>query len=113
MCSAKTCSLLLLLREPAVVFRGADDAKLWYFALSFFFKITHFSGAFLVPYFIMVILAGIPMFLMEVSIGQFMSAGGIKVWNISPLFMGELLYVFICVPFTSAPTSTPQLQYLY
>ena len=99
MCSEKTC-ILLLLREPAVVFRSADDANLWYFALSFFFKITHFSGAFLVPYFIMVILAGIPMFLMEVSIGQFMSAGGIKVWNISPLFMGELL--LLCSFYLSA-----------
>ncbi|XP_067944082.1 sodium- and chloride-dependent taurine transporter-like [Watersipora subatra] len=46
------------------------------------------GGAFLLPYFIMVVLAGIPMFLLEVSIGQFMSAGGIKVWNISPLFIG-------------------------
>ena len=52
-----------------------------------------FLGAFLIPYFIMVVLAGIPMFLMEVSIGQFMSAGGIKVWNISPLFMGKLLCI--------------------
>ena len=47
------------------------------------------SGAFLLPYFIMVILAGIPMFFLEVSIGQFMSSGGIKVWNISPLFTGK------------------------
>ncbi|XP_067944675.1 sodium- and chloride-dependent taurine transporter-like [Watersipora subatra] len=46
------------------------------------------GGAFLLPYFIMVVLAGIPMFFLEVSIGQFMSAGGIKVWNISPLFSG-------------------------
>jgi len=38
----------------------------------------------------MVILAGIPMFFLEVAIGQFMSAGGIKVWNISPLFTGSL-----------------------
>ena len=50
------------------------------------------SGAFLLPYFIMVILAGIPMFFLEVSIGQFMSAGGIKVWNISPLFTGKRTY---------------------
>ena len=50
------------------------------------------SGAFLLPYFIMVILAGIPMFFLEVSIGQFMSSGGIKVWNISPLFTGKRSY---------------------
>jgi len=46
------------------------------------------GGAFLLPYFIMVTLAGIPMFFLEVSIGQFMSSGGIKVWNISPIFTG-------------------------
>ncbi|XP_067945396.1 sodium- and chloride-dependent taurine transporter-like [Watersipora subatra] len=46
------------------------------------------GGAFLIPYFTMVLLAGIPMFFLEVVIGQFMSAGGIKAWNISPLFTG-------------------------
>ena len=46
------------------------------------------GGAFLIPYFLCVIVGGIPMFFLEVAIGQFMSQGGIMVWNICPLFQG-------------------------
>ncbi|KAK0062226.1 sodium- and chloride-dependent taurine transporter [Biomphalaria pfeifferi] len=46
------------------------------------------GGAFLVPYFIAVFLGGIPMFFLEVAIGQFMSEGGIGPWKIAPLFKG-------------------------
>lgn len=49
-----------------------------------------FSGAFLIPYFIAVIFGGIPMFFLEVSLGQFMAEGGIGTWNICPLFQGTL-----------------------
>nr|BBK07881.1 taurine transporter [Phreagena okutanii] len=46
------------------------------------------GGAFLIPYFIAVLLGGIPMFFLEVSLGQFMSEGGIGTWKICPLFQG-------------------------
>ncbi|POI22753.1 hypothetical protein CIB84_013499, partial [Bambusicola thoracicus] len=46
------------------------------------------SGAFLVPYFIMLAICGIPIFFMELSLGQFSSLGPLAVWKISPLFKG-------------------------
>ena len=52
-----------------------------------------FSGAFLLPYFLCVIVAGVPMFYLEVSLGQFMSEGGIGAWKICPLLQGILSYI--------------------
>ena len=46
------------------------------------------GGAFIIPYVIMLFLAGIPIFFMEVSIAQFSSYGPIKLWNICPGFRG-------------------------
>ncbi|TNN10086.1 Creatine transporter [Schistosoma japonicum] len=46
------------------------------------------GGAFLIPYFISVFLAGIPLFLLEVTIGQLTRRGVIAAWNICPLFQG-------------------------
>ncbi len=52
-----------------------------------------FTGAFLFPYLLCVALGGIPMFFLEVALGQFMSVGGISAWAICPLFQGKLLIV--------------------
>lgn len=46
------------------------------------------GGAFLIPYTIFLIMGGIPIFLLEVGMGQFMSRGGIESWNIVPVFKG-------------------------
>ncbi|KAK3787764.1 hypothetical protein RRG08_049710 [Elysia crispata] len=46
------------------------------------------GGAFLIPYFLFVIVGGIPLFYLEVAVGQFMSRGGLQAWNIVPLFQG-------------------------
>lgn len=35
------------------------------------------------------ITGGIPIFFLEIGLGQFMSEGGITAWNICPLFRGE------------------------
>lgn len=53
-----------------------------------------FTGVFLIPYVLFIFLGGIPIFFLEIALGQFMKAGSINVWNIAPLFKG-LLYIFM------------------
>ncbi|XP_068171913.1 sodium- and chloride-dependent neutral and basic amino acid transporter B(0+)-like [Antennarius striatus] len=46
------------------------------------------GGAFLIPYFLMLVLSGIPLFFLEAAIGQFCSQGLIKVWSAVPILQG-------------------------
>uniref|UniRef100_A0A8C9WQE7 Transporter n=1 Tax=Scleropages formosus TaxID=113540 RepID=A0A8C9WQE7_SCLFO len=46
------------------------------------------GGAFLIPYLIMLCLAGIPIFFLEVSLGQFASQGPVSVWKAIPSLQG-------------------------
>nr|XP_026691008.1 sodium-dependent proline transporter-like [Ciona intestinalis] len=46
------------------------------------------GGAFLIPYIIMLCLCGIPLFMMELSFGQFAGLGPITAWRSVPIFKG-------------------------
>lgn len=47
------------------------------------------TGAFLIPYFVMLVVTGIPLFFLESSIGQFCSQGPINIWRAVPILQGE------------------------
>ncbi|XP_029357675.1 sodium- and chloride-dependent neutral and basic amino acid transporter B(0+) [Echeneis naucrates] len=46
------------------------------------------GGAFLIPYFVMLVVTGIPLFFLESAIGQFCSQGPINIWRAVPLLQG-------------------------
>lgn len=51
---------------------------------------TAYSGAFLVPYLVFVVTCGVPLFLLETSIGQYTQEGGITSWRkLCPLAQGK------------------------
>ena len=50
---------------------------------------TQSIGAFLIPWLLSIFLMGIPMFVLEVSLGQFLNTGGICIWNLVPMFKGK------------------------
>ena len=55
-----------------------------------FFNFVQKSGAFLIPYLIFLIFGGIPIFFLEVSIGQYLSEGGITSWmRLAPITAGK------------------------
>lgn len=47
------------------------------------------AGAFLIPYFVMLVVTGIPLFFLESAFGQFCSQGPINVWRAVPILQGE------------------------
>lgn len=59
------------------------------------------GGAFLIPYFLMLLLCGMPMFLMELALGQYFSLGPVSTWNATcPLAKGVgfamIAVAFLC-----------------
>ena len=46
------------------------------------------GGAFLIPYLVVLVLIGRPLYLLELGLGQFCSGGAVKVWRLSPAFRG-------------------------
>ena len=47
-----------------------------------------FPGAFLIPYLLLLLFGALPLFFMELALGQFNRQGPITVWRICPIFKG-------------------------
>ncbi|CAG0895521.1 unnamed protein product [Darwinula stevensoni] len=59
------------------------------------------AGAFLIPYLTMLFVCGLPLFFMEMSLGQFTSCSSLTVFKISPIFKGAgyavvLINFYLC-----------------
>ena len=54
-----------------------------------------FPGAFLIPYFFFLFIGGIPLFYMELIIGQYSSLSAIAVWKLCPLFKGNIMFEYL------------------
>ena len=53
------------------------------------------AGAFLIPYILMAIFGGVPLFYMELALGQFHRTGAISIWkHICPIFKGKVSAIF-------------------
>jgi len=62
------------------------------------------GGAFLIPYFTMLVICGLPIFFMELAFGQFASLGPIAIWKVCPIFKGighsmVMVSLYICIYF--------------
>lgn len=74
----------------------------------FSFKIFFPTGAFLVPYCVMLLVGGIPLFYMELALGQFNRKGAITCWGrLVPLFKGNFITVRPSRTEITFPFSTP------
>ncbi|KAJ0057412.1 hypothetical protein NL108_006074, partial [Boleophthalmus pectinirostris] len=74
--------------------------------------------AFLIPYLIFLFTCGVPVFFLEVALGQFTSEGGITCWRkISPLFEGlsliynSFIYLFVDLNIFTLPSVSAGLGY--
>ncbi|XP_077421943.1 sodium- and chloride-dependent GABA transporter 2-like isoform X3 [Vanacampus margaritifer] len=63
------------------------------------------GGAFLVPYLVFVVTCGIPLFLLEATVGQYTQEGGVTCWRkICPLaegigYAGQLIQLYSCMTY--------------
>ena len=53
------------------------------------------GGAYLIPYFLLIITGSVPMYYLEIIMGQYTRSGAIKIWDICPMFRGVGIGIII------------------
>ncbi|XP_012520341.1 PREDICTED: sodium-dependent dopamine transporter-like [Propithecus coquereli] len=69
----------------SVIGFAVDLANVWRFP---YLCYKNGGGAFLVPYLLFMVIAGMPLFYMELALGQFNREGAAGVWKICPILKG-------------------------
>lgn len=57
------------------------------------YSIFYFTGVFLIPYLLMLVFGAMPLFYMELVLGQYHRQGPISVWKFCPLFKGKIFLI--------------------
>uniref|UniRef100_A0A8C8A4I0 Transporter n=1 Tax=Oryzias sinensis TaxID=183150 RepID=A0A8C8A4I0_9TELE len=97
----------------SVIGFAVDLANVWRFP---YLCYKNGGGAFLIPYILFLVIAGMPLFYMELALGQYNREGAATVWKICPVFKGvgyAVIVIALYVGFYYNVIIAWSLYYLY
>ncbi|XP_066569498.1 sodium-dependent noradrenaline transporter [Amia ocellicauda] len=97
----------------SVIGFAVDLANVWRFP---YLCYKNGGGAFLIPYVLFLVIAGMPLFYMELALGQYNREGAATVWKICPVFKGvgyTVIIIALYVGFYYNVIIAWSLYYLY
>ncbi|KAJ8333756.1 hypothetical protein SKAU_G00410750 [Synaphobranchus kaupii] len=97
----------------SVIGFAVDLANVWRFP---YLCYKNGGGAFLIPYILFLVIAGMPLFYMELALGQYNREGAATIWKICPVFKGvgyTVILIALYVGFYYNVIIAWSLYYLY